>query len=96
MTMKALVLVGFVTMSIATNALAQGLPPKVGGKPVAQVKPKAITGCKLVGTVKGTRIWAGDCTVASEMRGSAPAAEATPSPSLPAQAAGAISPGEKQ
>jgi hypothetical protein len=41
--------------------------PKVGNKPLVLVKPKEPTGCKLVGTVKGTRLWAGDC-VASEGR----------------------------
>jgi hypothetical protein len=38
------------------------------------VKPKEPTGCKLVGTVKGTKLWAGDC-VASELRGTTPATE---------------------
>ena len=28
-------------------------------------------GCKLVGTVKGTKIWAGGCAGASELRGAA-------------------------
>ena len=28
-------------------------------------------GCKLVGTVKGTKIWAGGCAAASELRGAA-------------------------
>ena len=37
------------------------------GKPLKRVKPSAPMGCKLVGTVKGTKIWAGDCT--SELRG---------------------------
>lgn len=94
--MKALGLIGLVMMAVGTSALAQGTPPKVGSKPILQVKPKTPIGCKLVGTVKGTKIWAGECTDASEMRGSAPAAEATSLPSLPAQAAGAIPPGEKQ
>jgi hypothetical protein len=29
-------------------------------------------GCKLVGTVKGTKLWAGDCADASELRGTMP------------------------
>jgi hypothetical protein len=38
-------------------------------------------GCKLVGTVKGTKLWAGDCAAASELRGTTTAAEpATPAP----------------
>lgn len=76
--MKALGLIGLVTMAVATSALAQGAPPKVGNKPILQVKPKAPTGCKLVGTVKGTKIWAGDCTDSAVMRGSTPAAEIAP------------------
>lgn len=93
--MKAIGLIGLMTMAVWTSALAQGTPPKVGSKPILQVKPKTPIGCKLVGTVKGTKIWSGECTDASEMR-AAPAAEATSLPSLPAQAAGAIPPGEKQ
>ena len=93
--MKALGLIGLVTIAVTTGALAQGAPPKVGGKPIVQVKPKTPTGCKLVGSVKGTKIWAGDCTDATEMRGSAPAAEAD-RPQLPAQAAGTIPSGPKQ
>jgi hypothetical protein len=59
------------------TAFAQPAPPQVGGKPLVQVKPQAPAGCKLVGTVKGTKIWAGDC-IANELRGNeqtTPAAE---------------------
>ena len=52
-------------------------------------------GCKLVGTVKGTKIWAGDCFDAAGLRGAAPSAVVAP-PSPPAAAAGAIPPGQKQ
>jgi hypothetical protein len=41
-------------------------------------------GCKLVGTIKGTTIWAGDCIDAAGLRGAAPASEAA-APSLPEQ-----------
>jgi hypothetical protein len=80
---------------ISTIAFAQTPAPKPGGpsvgdKPLVQVKPKAPIGCKLVGTVKGTKLWAGDC-VASEPSGGA--AETTPPPA--AQAVGAIPPGQK-
>jgi hypothetical protein len=37
-------------------------------------------GCKLVGTIKGTKIWAGNCVDASELRGTKPAEEVSPSP----------------
>jgi hypothetical protein len=90
MTMRALLILFAVCLS--ANAFAQDTPPKVGNKPLAQVKPKEPMGCKLVGTVKGTKLWAGDC-VASELRGTAPAAEA---PSLNERANEAIPPGQKQ
>ena len=50
-----------VAVCFSTTAFAQSAPPKVGNKPLVQVKPKEPTGCKLVGTVRGTKLWAGDC-----------------------------------
>jgi hypothetical protein len=82
--MKALLVL--VAICFSASAFAQASPPKVGNKPLVQVKPKAPIGCKLVGTVKGTKLWAGNCT-ASEP-GSA-ALETSPPP-FDAQAAGAI------
>jgi hypothetical protein len=75
MTMRALLIL--VAVCLSANAFAQDAPPKVGGKPLVQVKPKEPMGCKLVGMVKGTRLWAGDC-VASELRGATPAPETQP------------------
>jgi hypothetical protein len=66
-----------------TNAMAQALPPKVGNKPLVQVKPKPPIGCKPVGTVKGTKLWAGDCV--PSVSNSATTDSAAPAP-LPAQA----------
>ena len=43
-------------------------------------------GCKLVGSVKGTKIWAGDCVGASELRGAAPAEEVSSPPPTAAPA----------
>ena len=92
--MKALLILAAVCFS--ATAFAQSPSPKSAKRPpLAQTKPKEPMGCKLVGTVKGTKLWAGDCTDAAELRGAAPTAETTP-PSLPAQAAGAIPPGQKQ
>jgi hypothetical protein len=71
------VLLILAAISFSANAFAQGAPPKVGNKPLVQVKPKEPMGCKLVGTVKGTKLWAGDC-VASELRGATPATEMKP------------------
>jgi hypothetical protein len=59
----------FAAIILSSTAFAQD-SPKVGSKPLAQVKPKGPPGCKMVGTVRGTKLWAGDC-VASEPTGSA-------------------------
>src|SRR5450631_420157 len=75
MTMRSLVIL--VAVCFWTSAYAQDASPKVGNKPLVQVKPKEPMGCKLVGTVKGTKLWAGDC-VASELRGATPATETKP------------------
>lgn len=72
-------LIGLVVLFFATAALAQS-PPKPAKKPPAQAKQQVPLGCKLVGTVRGTKLWAGDCA-APELRGSAPAAE----PMVPAE-----------
>jgi hypothetical protein len=81
---------------ISTTAFAQSPTPKSAKKPpLAHATPKAPMGCKLVGTVNGTKIWAGDCADAAELRGAAPSAEVAP-PSLPAQAVGASPLGQKQ
>jgi hypothetical protein len=64
--MRALVIL--VAICFSANAFARDKLPKVGNKPLVLVKPKEPMGCKFVGTVKGTKLWAGDC-VASELRG---------------------------
>jgi hypothetical protein len=80
MTMRILLVLFAICFS--ANAFAQDAPPKVGNKPLARVKPKEPMGCKLVGTVKGTKLWAGECAAASELRGTTPTAEpAAPTPS---------------
>jgi hypothetical protein len=58
MMMRFLIISSAVCFS--TNAMAQALPPKVGDKLLVQVKPKAPQGCKFVGTVKGTKLRAGN------------------------------------
>jgi hypothetical protein len=62
----------FALSSLSDVVLAQGATrpkrPTVGAKPPVQVKPSAPKGCKLVGTVKGTKLWAGDCTAAPDLR----------------------------
>ena len=65
--------VGLLALLFVSSAFAQ-TPPKVRKKPAVQAKPHAPMGCKLVGTVRGTKIWAGDCAAAPET-GAAPAGE---------------------
>lgn len=82
--------VGLLALLFATSAFAQSAPPKPGKRPAAQAKPQAPMGCKLVGTVRGTKIWAGDCAAASELRG------ATDEPAAPAPVPEANPPAAKQ
>jgi hypothetical protein len=84
--MKALLILAMTCFS--ANAFAQDASPKTATK---QVKPKEPMGCKFVGTVKGTKLWAGDC-MGPELRG---AASETDSPPLIERATGAIPPGQK-
>ena len=76
----------------SANAFAQDASPKVGNKPLVQVKPKEPMGCKLVGTVKGIKLWAGHC-VALELRGATPTTETQ---SLPERATAVIPSGQEQ
>jgi hypothetical protein len=82
----------FAMVCFSTAAFAQSPTPKTP-KPTVHAAPRTAMGCKLVGTVKGTKLWAGDCADAAELRSAAPATETAP-PDLPAAAAGAI-PGQK-
>ena len=78
----------FALISVGGAAVAQGVPqakkPTVGGKPIVQAKPSTPMGCKLVGTVKGTKIWAGDCAGASELRGAMPGEDVSSPPPVAA------------
>jgi hypothetical protein len=69
MTMRFLIILAAICFS--ANAFAQDPTPKAGTK---QAKPKEPMGCKFVGTVKGTKLWAGDC-MGPELRGSDSATE---------------------
>jgi hypothetical protein len=91
MSMKAAIAI--LAVIFATSAFAQSAVPNARKKPPAPAKPQTPMACKLVGTVKGIKIWGGDCVDAAELRGAAPAAEIAP-PSLPAAAA--IPPGQKE
>ena len=67
-----------VVLGVPASAFAQTPSPTIGAKPLVQVKPPAPLGCKLVGTVKGSKLWVGDC-VANEMRGSSATTGSIPS-----------------
>jgi hypothetical protein len=82
-------LTALILACLSTAALAQTPTPK---KPSAQAKPKEPMGCKLVGAVKGAKLWAGDCVAASELRGAVP----TETPTLPERASEALPPDPKQ
>jgi hypothetical protein len=81
-----------VAICFSGTVFAQSAPPKVGNKALVQVKPKEPMGCKLVGTVRGTKLWAGDC-VGPELRGSTATTETH---ALPEQATGSITPDQKE
>jgi hypothetical protein len=68
---------------LSTAALAQTPAPK---KPSALAKSKEPMGCRLVGAVKGAKLWAGDCVAASQLRGAVPGE----TPSVPERASEAI------
>jgi len=90
LTMRSLLTL--VAICFSATAFAQSAPPKLGSKPLVLVKPKEPMGCKLVGTVRGTKLWAGDCA-GSELRGTTTATEAQ---SLPEQPTGAIAPDQNE
>jgi hypothetical protein len=78
--MRIRALLILVAICFSANVFAQSALPKVGGRSLVRVKPQAPAGCKLVGTVKGTKLWAGNCADASELRGTTPSAETDPPP----------------
>lgn len=71
----AAAIMGFSASAFAQTAAPKPAVPKAASKPHRQ--PAAPMGCKLVGTVKGTKIWAGDCA-ASSGNAAEPAAPAAP------------------
>ena len=61
--MKKLASTIFLLLVLAGSSFAQNTPI-AGKKPSAQAKPKQSAGCSLVGNVKGTKLWAGNCVSA--------------------------------
>jgi hypothetical protein len=90
LTMRSLLIL--VAICFSATALAQSAPPKVGNKTLVQAKPKEPMGCKFVGTVRGTKLWAGDC-VGSELRGPT---STTENQALPEATTGSIAPDQKE
>ena len=84
----------FILLAICCSGtvFAQSAPSKAGNQALVQVKPKAPMGCKLVGTVRGTKLWAGDC-VGTELRGPTTTTENQP---LPEETTGSITPDQKE
>ena len=77
-----------VAICFSTTAFAQGAPPKAGNKPPpVRAKPKDPTACKLVGTVRGTKLWAGDCVGIELLKGTH---------TSPEQGTSVIPPGQKE
>ena len=58
-----------VAICFSTTALAQGTPKASHKPPPVRAKPKEPTACKLVGTVRGTKLWAGDCVGVELLKG---------------------------
>jgi hypothetical protein len=85
--MTRLALAILLVLAFIGSGFAQNRP-NVGKKSSTQ------SGCKLVGTVKGTKLWAGDCVAAEQLRSSVPAPQAD-EPSLQDQARSAIPAGQK-
>jgi hypothetical protein len=78
-TMRTLLIFAAI-IGFSGDASAQAAAPNKSAKP-KPAKPSVPMDCKLVGTVKGIKIWSGDCATATELRGTAPAAEpAAPAP----------------
>jgi hypothetical protein len=85
--MKLFLLTAALIFSTSVYAQDASKPPMGDGKSAARMKSKA-AGCTLVGMVRGTRLWAGDCTAPDQLRSSVPATESS-EPPLQDQATGA-------
>ena len=80
-------LVILVAVCFSTTAFAQTPPPKLDSKPAVRAKSKEPSGCKLVGTVRGTKLWAGDCVGVELLKGTH---------TSPEQGTSVIPPGQKE
>jgi hypothetical protein len=92
--MKLFLLTAALILSTSVYAQDASKPSTGDGKLAARMKPKAPVGCTLVGTVRGTKLWAGDCAAPDQLRSSIPATEGAVPPSQD-QPTGAIPSGQK-
>ena len=82
-----------VAICFCGTAFAQNAPSKVGSKALVQVKRKApMSSCRFVGTVRGTKLWAGDCA-GPELRGTTTAPD---NQTVPEETTGSITPDQKE
>jgi hypothetical protein len=91
--MKSTISTILLMFAFVGSAFAQSAPT-ASRNPSVQAKSKRAADCKFVGTVRGTKLWAGDCTTPDQLRSSLPAAE-TNAPTLQDQATEAIPAGQK-
>jgi hypothetical protein len=91
--MRLFLLAAALILSTGVYAQDASKPPTGGGKSAARMKPKVV-GCTLVGTIRGTKLWAGDCAAPDRLRSSVTASESS-EPPLQDQATEAITPGQK-
>jgi hypothetical protein len=83
-----------VPLILSASLYALEAPKAAGANSTARMKPKAPVGCILVGTVRGTKLWAGDCTAPDQLRSSVPATEGQEPPPQD-QPTGAMPAGQK-
>jgi len=69
--MKKIAATACFILALIGPSLAQNAP-NAKHRPTAQAKAKQPAGCTLVGSVRGTKLWAGNCVAAEPTR---PAAE---------------------
>jgi hypothetical protein len=76
-----------ILIAIGYSSIAFAQAPSINAKRQLHAGAQEPTGCKHVGTVKGIKLWAGDCVSSNELRASAPASEAQQPPSDGAETA---------
>jgi hypothetical protein len=92
--MKLFLLTAALILSTSVYAQDASKTSTEDGKSAPRVKPKAPVGCARVGTVRGTKLWVGDCAAPDQLRSSVTATESS-EPPLQDQATGAIPPAQK-